>query len=92
MPSCSSSLRGPMPEYSSSRGVSTEPAATMISLRAAIRSRAPESRSTSTAVARPPDVSMRIARDSVWIDRFDRRMHRCRYITDDDERTPVAGS
>ena len=81
-----------MPEYCSRRGVSIEPAATMISLRAAMRSRAPESRSTSTAVARPPEVSMRITRVSVCTVRFGRDRIGCRYMTDDDERTPVAGS
>ena len=69
--------------------MSTEPHETMISLRAAIRSRAPESRCTSTATARPPCTSSRIARDSVWIDRFGRPITGCRYITDEDERMPV---
>ena len=91
MPKCSSCLRGPTPEYISSRGVSTEPQATMISRLASTRSMLPLLSSVCTAVARLPENSIRWARVSVRTSRLARLpMIGCRYITLEDERTPVA--
>src|SRR5690606_20918111 len=85
MPSSSRSLRGPMPECSSSRGESTAPAHTTTSLRARTRISSPSLVRTWTPSARVPFSWSLYAQVSSMIVRLARSpMTGCRYATEAD--------